>query len=150
MVSVGGPDRSTLDFFLFNVGCGDCCWLVWRAFAVDVRRLSSDFLCARVLERRSVARRDAVTSGDGGSPNMKNLIKAAMRRTTDSWPTMRPCVNDRLDGHAAISAVLHVECVEQYQTYAGSALGGQTSWAIIAVCDKQFVSRIKVVMQFAA
>lgn len=26
----------------------------------------------------------------GASPNMKNLIKAPIRRTTESWPTRRP------------------------------------------------------------
>lgn len=27
---------------------------------------------------------------------MKNLMKAASKRTTESWPTMSPCVKDRL------------------------------------------------------
>lgn len=32
----------------------------------------------------------------GGSPKMKNLIKAPISSTTDSWPTRRPCVKERL------------------------------------------------------
>lgn len=47
-------------------------------------------------ERRSVARRAAVTSAEGGSPKMKNLMKAPMRMTTESWPRSRPCVKERL------------------------------------------------------
>ena len=91
MVKVGWPCRRMLDFFLLSVGC----WEAWRA--LDVRRLRSDFLCASVLDRRSVARMDAATSGEGASPNMKNLIKAANSNTTDIWPTMRPCVKERLE-----------------------------------------------------
>jgi hypothetical protein len=53
-------------------------------------------LCARVRERRSVARKAAVTSGEGGSPKMKNFMKAPRRRTTESWPRRRPCVKERL------------------------------------------------------
>jgi len=53
-------------------------------------------LCARVLDRRSVARRAAVTSGDGGSPNMKNFMKAPMSMTTESCPRRRPCVKESL------------------------------------------------------
>lgn len=55
-----------------------------------------DFLCANVRDLRSVARMEATTSGEGGSPKMKNLMKAASTSTTESWPRMRPCVNDRL------------------------------------------------------
>lgn len=80
------------DFFLDRVEGGEVGW----RFEVEVRRDRRDFLCARVRLRRSVARREAVTSGEGGSPNMKNLMKAAMRRTTESWPTMRPWVKERL------------------------------------------------------
>lgn len=93
MVRVGGPERRMLDFFLLRAGfcCG--CWLLgWR----EVRRLSRDFLWASVLDLRSVARMEAVTSGEGGSPNMKNLMKAAIRRTTEIWPRMKPCVNEKL------------------------------------------------------
>src|SRR5688572_1252101 len=79
-----------LDFFLLSVGC----WGGWRT--LEVRRLKSDFLCASVLDRRSVARREAVTSGEGGSPKMKNLMKTASRRTTDSCPKMRPWVKENL------------------------------------------------------
>ena len=35
------------------------------------------------------------------SPKMKNLMKAPMRRTTDSWPRRKPCVKDRLDKRSA-------------------------------------------------
>lgn len=34
--------------------------------------------------------------GGGASPKMKNLMKAPMRRTTDSWPSKNPCVKERL------------------------------------------------------
>lgn len=53
-------------------------------------------LCARVRERRSVARRAAVTSGEGGSPKMKNFMKAPMRMTIESWPRRRPWVKESL------------------------------------------------------
>jgi hypothetical protein len=43
-----------------------------------------------------VARRAAVTSAEGGSPNMKNLMNAPIRMTTESWPRRRPWVNERL------------------------------------------------------
>jgi hypothetical protein len=33
---------------------------------------------------------EAVTSEEGASPKMKNFIKAAMRRTTETWPRMKP------------------------------------------------------------
>lgn len=85
VVSCGGA-RRTLDRFLEREGC----------LGVEVRRERRERLCARVRERRSVARRAAVTSGDGGSPNMKNLMKAPMRITTESWPSRRPWVKERL------------------------------------------------------
>ena len=65
----------------------------FRALALAVRRLSRDRLCASVLDRRSVALSEAVTSGEGGSPKMKNLMKAASMRTTESCPRMSPWVN---------------------------------------------------------
>lgn len=34
--------------------------------------------------------------GGGASPKMKNLIKAPMRRTTESWPRRKPWVKDSL------------------------------------------------------
>jgi hypothetical protein len=43
-----------------------------------------------------VARRAAVTSGEGGSPKMKNFMKAPIRITMESWPRRRPCVKERL------------------------------------------------------
>lgn len=51
---------------------------------VELRKVRRDRLCASVLDLRSVARKAAVTSGDGGSPNMKNFMKAPMRITTES------------------------------------------------------------------
>jgi hypothetical protein len=53
-------------------------------------------LCASVRERRSVARRAAVTSGEGGSPKMKNFMNAPIRITIESCPRSRPWVNERL------------------------------------------------------
>lgn len=96
MVVSGGGLRSTLDRFLFS-GCE-----AWRAVVVVVvlllllRSVRRERLCARVRERRSVARNAAVTSGDGGSPKMKNLMKAPMRITIESCPRSRPCVKERL------------------------------------------------------
>jgi hypothetical protein len=65
---------------------------------LSVRR---DCLCANVRDLRSVARSEAVTSAEGGSPNMKNLIKAASIRTTESCPIMKPWVKDRLDSRVS-------------------------------------------------
>lgn len=103
IVRVGGPGRRMLDFFLLRGGfcggwfwvCCDCCWC-WLPGRPDVLRLSRDFLCASVLDLRSVARMEAVTSAEGGSPNIKNLMNAAIRRTTEIWPRMKPCVNENL------------------------------------------------------
>jgi hypothetical protein len=74
------------------------------ARGVDGRRDNNDRLWASVRERRSVARRAALTSADGGSPKMKNLMKAPMRMTTDSWPRSRPWVNDRLESRSDIAS----------------------------------------------
>jgi hypothetical protein len=60
---------------------------------------------------------------------MKNLMKAARIRTTDSCPTMRPCVKDSL--RAASAFDLFVQNDEY--THAGSGLVGQVSAAIISV-----------------
>jgi hypothetical protein len=35
-------------------------------------------------------------SGDGGSPKMKNLMKAPIRMTTDSCPRIKPWVKENL------------------------------------------------------
>lgn len=83
----GGGTLSTLDLFLFK-GCR----------GVELRRVRRERLWARVRERLSVARRAAVTSGDGGSPKMKNFIKAPRRITIESWPRRRPWVKERLRG----------------------------------------------------
>jgi hypothetical protein len=63
---------------------------------VEVRRERRERLCANVRDRRSVARREAVTSADGGSPKMKNFMKAPRRRTMESWPRRRPWVKESL------------------------------------------------------
>lgn len=60
------------------------------------RRERRERLCARVRERLSVARAAAVTSGDGGSPKMKNFMKAPRRITMDNWPRTKPCVKESL------------------------------------------------------
>jgi hypothetical protein len=91
----GGGFLRTLERFLFRVWGG-------RGCEEDVdcveRRERRERLCARVLERRSVARKEAVTSAEGGSPNMKNLINAPIRITIDSCPSRRPWVNESLHG----------------------------------------------------
>jgi hypothetical protein len=63
---------------------------------VEERRVRRERLCASVRERRSAARTAAVASGDGGSPNMKNLMNAPIRITMESWPRRRPWVKERL------------------------------------------------------
>lgn len=75
---------------MVRVGCGPC----WRL--LDSLRLRMDFLWARVRDRRSLARIAAVTSGEGGSPKMKNLMKAAINRTMESWPRINPWVKESL------------------------------------------------------
>lgn len=86
----GGGFRRMDDRFLFKG------WEGWRG--VEERRVRRERLCASVRERRSVARRAAVTSGEGGSPKMKNLMNAPIRITMESWPRRRPCVKERLVG----------------------------------------------------
>jgi hypothetical protein len=39
---------------------------------------------------RGAVRFDSPRDGEGASPNMKNLMKAPINSTTDSWPTSRP------------------------------------------------------------
>jgi hypothetical protein len=78
----GGGLRRTLDRFLLRV-CE-------RRRGVEGLRESRERLCASVRERRSVARRAAVTSAEGGSPKMKNFMNAPMRMTIESWPRSRP------------------------------------------------------------
>ena len=71
----GGGFRKICERFLLSACEGWRCW---------ERRESRERLWAKVNERRSVARRAAVTSGDGGSPKMKNLIKAPRMSMIDS------------------------------------------------------------------
>ncbi len=47
---------------------------------------------------RARARAEAVVSCEGASPKMKNLRKAPIRRTTESWPRRKPWVKERLGG----------------------------------------------------
>lgn len=54
-------------------------------------------LCSLALWLRARARFVAVVSAEGASPNMKNLMKAPIRITTDSCPSRNPCVNERLE-----------------------------------------------------
>ncbi len=103
VVRGGGLRRTPFDRFLVN-GWDGC-------RAVELRRESKDRLWARVRERRSVARKAAVTSGEGGSPKMKNLMNAPMRITTESWPRRRPCVKERLGG----VSLLHPEVLGTYE-----------------------------------
>ena len=84
----GGGFRRMDDRFLFK-GCEG-----WRG--VEERSVRRERLWASVRERRSVARRAAVTSGEGGSPKMKNFMKAPIRITIESWPRRRPWVKERL------------------------------------------------------
>lgn len=130
MVKDGGPDRNMFDFFLLRVwGCESRCRLLGRP---DVLRLRRDFLCAKVLDRLSVARMEAVISGDGGSPKMKNLMKAAIRRTMEIWPRMKPCVNENLGhGFSQIPARKLGQFME-IGAYVGSGRIGHTSEAIFS------------------
>lgn len=65
---------------------------------------------------------------------MKNFMKAAIRRTTDIWPRMKPCVKEKL--HDPRLAPLS-SCACDYcacfglVTYVGSGRVGQTSDAIL-------------------
>jgi hypothetical protein len=57
-----------------------------------------DMLCSEEdLRRRAAARFDRPRDGGGGaSPKIKNWMKAPISRTTESWPTKRPWVKERL------------------------------------------------------
>ena len=52
--------------------------------------MEKDLLCVLSRLWRASARVEAVVSGEGGSPKMKNLMKAPMKITTDSWPSRKP------------------------------------------------------------
>ncbi len=75
---------------------GDECRTSDRPEAIGDELMEKDFLCplSRLWRARALVR--AVVSGEGGSPKMKNLMKAPMRITTDSWPRRKPSVNDNL------------------------------------------------------
>jgi hypothetical protein len=87
VVNGGGFLNTELRFFVS---------VFWVEEGVEVRKESKERLWARVRERRSVARIEAVTSAEGGSPKMKNFMKAPSRRTMESWPRRRPWVKESL------------------------------------------------------
>jgi hypothetical protein len=77
-----------------------CSVRFWVLDGVVERKERRERLCAKVRERRSVARREAVTSAEGGSPKMKNFINAPSKRTIESWPRRRPWVKESLMGRS--------------------------------------------------
>ena len=98
MVRGGGWRRTWLRFDL-SVEFGDGVprlVLATGLVALGGRIVSKLRLCASVLERRSVASKAAVWSGECGSPKMKYFMNAPRRRTMESCPRRRPCVNERL------------------------------------------------------
>ena len=56
----------------------------------EARLWSEGWRTCLMWEVRRVASREA----GGASPKMKNLMKAPIRRTTESWPMRSPCVKD--------------------------------------------------------
>lgn len=69
-----------------------------------------------------MARREALTSAEGGSPKMKNLIKAPRRMHMLSWPRRRPWVKERLVVELSVTVVRVAQYCEG-QAYDGSARG---------------------------
>ena len=70
VVSLGGGRRTwEAERLLFNL---------WGVEEDEVREME------RLRSRRARARAEAVVSGDGGSPKMKNLMKQPIRMTTES------------------------------------------------------------------
>lgn len=55
-----------------------------------VRNCLRDCWWARVRARRSELRCSDRSSAEGGSPNMKNLIKKKIRRAIESCPSRKP------------------------------------------------------------
>lgn len=49
---------------------------------------------------------------------MKNLMKAPIRRTTESWPTNSPCVNERLAMTISFQ-LLEIQIGDTYEDCAG-------------------------------
>jgi hypothetical protein len=94
VVRGGGFRNTELRFLVRVLACED---------GVEVRRESKERLWASVRERRSVARREAVTSADGGSPKMKNFMNAPRRRTMESWPRRRPWVKESLPASVSLA-----------------------------------------------
>ena len=80
VVRRGGVRRTYEGDFLLSILCK-----VVEEELIDVERL-----------RWARARLAAVVSGEGASPKMKNLIKAPISITTDSWPRRKPSVNESL------------------------------------------------------
>ena len=50
----------------------------------------------RLRLRKAWARLAAMVSGEGGSPKMKNLMKAPMRITMEIWPRRKPDMKESL------------------------------------------------------
>lgn len=90
------------------------------------RKERRERLWASVKDRLSVARTAAVTSGDGGSPKMKNFMKAPRRMTMDNWPRTKPCVNESL---RCLLAVMRINL--EGGLYEDSALMGGSMVAIL-------------------
>lgn len=61
-----------------------------------VRNCLSDCWWASVRARRSELRCSERSSAEGGSPNMKNLMKKKINSAIESCPRRKPCVNERL------------------------------------------------------
>lgn len=87
---------------------------------------------------------------------MKNLINAAITSTTESWPRMRPCVNERLDGMNVSQLCSDSKEEEEKKkrgtkrtaqriaaTHAGSARGGQSSATMHAGGGQHWLEMLK-------
>ena len=89
MVSRGGL-RNTLD---------DDLWVFNFFGAEEFELMERERRWSKARLRRARARFAAVASGEGGSPNIKNLMKAPMSMMTDNWPRRNPSVKDSLPSH---------------------------------------------------
>ena len=65
---------------------------------IDLEVLSAEEGCNEIERRWAAVRLDSPRDGGGeASPNMKNFMKAPIRRTTDICPRMKPCVKESLN-----------------------------------------------------
>lgn len=78
----GGGFLRILLRFLFNTGTRGC--------NVDERIDRRERLYFRKFARRFEVLSEAEVSGDGGSPKIKNLMKATIRITIESCPSNSP------------------------------------------------------------